>query len=63
MEEVDKGCSEFNITLGTVTRIAGILIHSQFKVTAVNLSQQPSGRLWFYAGLIESNNPCWLKAP
>jgi len=26
MEEVDKGCSEFYVTAGTVTRIAGILI-------------------------------------
>ena len=62
MEEVDKGYSKFCITVGTVTRIAGILIHSQFKVKAVNLSRQ-YGRLWFYAGLIESNNPRWLKAP
>ena len=26
MEEVDKGCNEFCVTVGTVTRIAGILI-------------------------------------
>ena len=26
MEKVDKGCSEFYVTAGTVTRIAGILI-------------------------------------
>jgi len=29
MEGADKGCSEFCITVGTVTRTAGILIHSQ----------------------------------
>ena len=29
MEGADKGCSEFCITIGTVTRTAGILIHSQ----------------------------------
>jgi len=57
MEEVDKGCSEFCITVGTVNRTASILIHSQLKVLAVNLSQ-----LWLYAGLIGSNNPRWLKA-
>ena len=34
MEEVDKGCSTFCITVGTVTRIAGILIHSRLKVLA-----------------------------
>jgi len=28
MEEVDKGCSEFCTTVGTVTRTAGILIQS-----------------------------------
>ena len=31
MEEVDKGCSEFCVTVGTVTRIASILIHSRLK--------------------------------
>ena len=61
MEEVDKGCSKFCITVGAVIRTAGILIHSRLKVLAVNLSR-PSGRLWLYAGLIGSNNPCWLKA-
>jgi len=45
MEEVDKGCSEFCITVGTVTRTAGILIHSWLKALAVNLSWPP-GRLW-----------------
>jgi len=59
MEEVDKGCSEFCLTVGTVTRIASILIHSQ--ILGVNTSQ-PSGRLWLYDGLIGSNNPHWLKA-
>ena len=61
MEEVDKGCSKFCITVGAVIRTAGILIHSRLKVLAVNLSR-PSGRLWLYAGLIGSNNPHWLKA-
>ena len=36
--EVDKGCREFCITVGTVTRTAGILIHSRLKALAVNLS-------------------------
>jgi len=62
MEEVDKGCSKFCITVGTATRTAGILIHSQLKAVAVNLSQ-PSSRLWLYAGLVGSNNPFWLKTP
>ena len=31
MEEVDKGCSEFCVTVGTVTRTAGILIRSRVK--------------------------------
>ena len=31
MEEVDKGCSKFCITVGTATRTAGILIHGQVK--------------------------------
>jgi len=35
MEEVDKGCSKFCVTVGTVTRTAGILTHSQFKELAV----------------------------
>ena len=61
MEEVEKGCREFCVTVGTVTRTAGILIHSWLKVLAVNL-RQPSGQLWLYAGLIGSNNPRWLKA-
>jgi len=61
MEEVGKGCSEFCVTVGTVTRTASILIHRQLKALAVN-SSQPSGRLWLYAGLIGSNNPRWLKA-
>jgi len=62
---VDKGCSEFCVIVGTVTRTAGILIHIvgwRLKTLAVNLSQ-PSGQLWLYAGLIGSNNPRWLKAP
>ena len=61
MEEADKGCSEFCITVGTATRTAGILIHGRLKVLAVSL-RRPSGRLWLYAGLIGSNNPRWLKA-
>jgi len=61
VEEVDKGCSDFCITVGTVTRTARILIRTRLKVPAVNLSQ-PSSRLWWYSGLIESNNPRWLKA-
>ena len=61
MEEVDKGCSEFCVTAGTVTRTAGILIHSRLKAMAVNLSRT-SGQLWLYPGLIGSNNPRWLKA-
>jgi len=44
MEEVDKGCGEFCVTVGAVTRTVGILIHSRLKVLAVNLSR-PSGRL------------------
>ena len=61
MEEVNKGCSEFCVTVGTATRTAGILIHSRLKALAVNLSQ-PSSWLWLYAGLIGFNNPHWLKA-
>jgi len=60
-EEVDKGCSEFYVTVGTVIRTADILTHSRLNVLAVYLSQ-PSGRLWLYAGLIGSNNPRWLTA-
>ena len=44
-EEVDKGCSEFCKTVDTITRTAGILIYSQLKPLAVNLSRS-SGRLW-----------------
>jgi len=44
MEEVDKGCSEFCVTVGSVTRTASILIHSWLKALAVNRSQ-PSSRL------------------
>ena len=61
MWEIDIGCSEFCITVGTATRTAGILIHSWLKPLVVNLSR-PSGRLWLYAGFIGSNNPRWLKA-
>jgi len=42
MEEVGKGCSEFCVTVGTVTRVAGILINSWLKALAVNLSQPSS---------------------
>ena len=59
MEEVDKGCSVFCVTVGTATWTAGILIHSRLKELAVNLSR-PSGRFWLYAGL--TGNPRWLKA-
>jgi len=55
MDEVDKGCNDFYITVGTVTRTAGILIHSH-RHWLLNLSH-PSGRLQLYAGLTESNNP------
>ena len=61
MEEVDKGCSEFCVTVGTVIRTAGLLIHSRLKTLAVHLSR-PSSRLWLYAGLVGSNNHHWLKA-
>ena len=61
MEEVDEGCSELCVTVGTVARNASILIHSRLKALAVNVSW-PSGRLWLYAGLTGSNNPRWLKA-
>jgi len=53
MEKVDKGCSVFYVTVGTVIRTAGILIHSRLNALAVNLSW-PSGRLWLYASLIGS---------
>jgi len=43
VEEVGKGCSEFCITWGTVTRTTGILIHSRLKELTVNFSQL-SGR-------------------
>jgi len=62
MEEVYKGCSEFCVTVDTVTRSAGILIHSRLKVLAVNMSR-PSGRLGWYGGLIGSNNVHLVKAP
>jgi len=42
MEEIDKGCSEFYVTVGAVTRTVGILIHSRLKALAVNLSQPSS---------------------
>ena len=61
MAKVCKGCSEFCVTVDTVTRTGGILIRSRLKALAVHLSW-PSGRLWLYAGLIWSNNPGWLKA-
>ena len=48
MEEVDKGRSKFCVTVGTVTRTAGILIHSWLKALAVNLSWS-SGRLCMLA--------------
>ena len=51
MEEVDKGRSDFCITVGTVTRTASILIHSRSKSLAVNMSR-PSGRLLVL---------CWLN--
>jgi len=38
MEEVDKERSKFCGTVGTVTRTAGILIHSRLKALAVNLA-------------------------
>jgi len=44
MEEVDKGCGEFCVTVHTATRTASILIHSRLKALAVNLSR-PSGLL------------------
>jgi len=44
MEQVDKGCSQFCITVGTVTSTADILIDSWLKALAVDLSR-PSGRL------------------
>jgi len=51
MEEVEKGCSKFCVTVGTVTRTASILIHSRLKALAVNLSR-PSSRLLVV---------CWLN--
>jgi len=38
MEEVDKGCSEFCLTVGTMTRTASVLICSRLKSLVVNLS-------------------------
>ena len=38
MEEVDKGCSEFCVTVGTVIRTAGILIHSRPTLVVCQLS-------------------------
>ena len=61
MQEVDKECSEFYVTVGTATRTSGILIHSRTKALAVDLSRS-SGRLWLYAGVMGSHNPRWLKA-
>ena len=61
IEDVDEGCSKFCVTVGSATVTAGILIHSQLKALAVNLSR-PSGWLWLYAGLIGSDSLCWLKA-
>ena len=62
MDEVDKGCSEFCVTVGTATRTVGLLIHSRLKVLLpVNL-RRPSGRLCLYAGLSGSNNHRWVKA-
>ena len=61
MEKVDKGCSEFCITVGTATRTVGVLMQSRLNALAVNLNH-PSGHLWLYAGLIGFDNPCWLKA-
>jgi len=42
MDKVDKGCSKFCITVGSMTRTAGILIHSWLKALVANL-KQPSG--------------------
>ena len=57
MEEVDIGCSEICVTVGTATRTAGILIYSRLKALAVN--SELANRL---TGLTGPNNPCWLKA-
>ena len=48
MEEVDKGCSEFCITVDTctATRTAGILIRSRLKALAVSLSRPTSVVYW-----------------
>jgi len=43
--EADKGCSEFCVTVGTVTRTTSLLIYSRLKALAVNLSR-PSSKLW-----------------
>jgi len=61
LEEVDKGCSEFCITVGTATRTASILIHSQLKALAVNLSWPSADSGSMLVLLAESNNPRWLK--
>jgi len=39
MEEIDKGCGKFCITVGTATRTAVILIHSQLKVLTEQASR------------------------
>ena len=36
MEEVNKGCSKFCVTVDIVTRTAGILIHRQLNALAVH---------------------------
>ena len=44
---------KFCVTVGNVTRTAGILIHSQLKALDINPSW-PSNQLWLYIGLIGS---------
>jgi len=51
--------SEFCITVGTATRTAGILTHSQRHWLLI-WAGHPAN--WLCAGLIGSNNPRWLKA-
>ena len=63
MEEVDKGCSEFCATVGTVTRTVSILIHSRLKALALNFWAGHPVNFWLFAGLIRSNNPHCLKEP
>ena len=58
--KINKQCSEFCVTVGTVTSTASIVIDSRLKVLAVNLSR-PSGWLWLYVALIGYNNPHWLE--